>query len=62
MKDKRNNRINFLSEKIVALEKEMRLGKNVQENQDKIENIMSTLSIEEMLQVDDYITKKKMLT
>jgi len=62
MKDKRNNRIKFLSEKIVALEKEMRLGKNVQENQDKIENIMSTLSIEEMLQVDDYITKKKMLT
>ncbi|MCC8068677.1 MAG: hypothetical protein LIO71_02800 [Ruminococcus sp.] len=62
MKDKRNNRIKFLSEKIVALEKEMRLGKNVQENQDKIENIMSTLSIEEMLQIDDYITKKKMLT
>ena len=62
MKDKRNNRIKFLSEKIVALEKEMRLGKNVQENQDKIENIMSTLSIEEMLQVDDYITKKRMLT
>lgn len=58
MKDKE---IKCLSEQIVALEKEMRLGKNVKENQDKIENIMSTLSIEEMLQIDDYIIKKQLL-
>lgn len=41
--------------KIAELEKEMQLGKNVKKNEHKIENIMCSLSLEELLLIDDYI-------
>lgn len=62
MKDERNKRIKRIAQKIVNLEEELQLGKNVKENQQKIEDIMSSLSVEDMLQIDEYITKKKFLT
>lgn len=62
MKDKKNKRIKILSQKIVNLENKIQLGNNVKENEDKINNIMSTLSLEDLLEIDEYITKKKMLT
>lgn len=62
MKDERNKRIKILAQKIVKAEQEMRLGKDVQENKQKIENIVSSLSFEDMIAVDDYIYRKKMLT
>ena len=62
MKDKRNIRIKKLAQQIVELEKEMQLGKNVQENSDKIENIMCSLSFEDIFLIDEYIIKKKLLT
>lgn len=62
MKNERNKRIKRIAQKIVNLEKELQLGKNVKENQQKIEDIMSSLSVEDMLQIDEYITKKKLLT
>ena len=62
MKDKRNKHIKILAQKIVDLESEIRLGKDVQENQKKIENIVSSLSFEDMIRIDDYIFKKKFLT
>jgi hypothetical protein len=51
-----------IANQIVELEKECQLGKNVKENMAKIENIMCTLSILDMLEIDEYITKKKLLT
>jgi TATA-box binding protein (TBP) (component of TFIID and TFIIIB) len=62
MKNKQDKRIKNIANKIANLEKEMLLGKNIQENQQKIENIVSTLSFEDMLEIDEYILKKKLLT
>jgi TATA-box binding protein (TBP) (component of TFIID and TFIIIB) len=62
MKNKQDKRIKNIANKIANLEKEILLGKSVQENQQKIENIVSTLSLEDMLEIDEYILKKKLLT
>jgi hypothetical protein len=62
MKDKRNKYIKILAQKIVDLEKQIQMGENVQECQEKIEKIMLSLNIEDMLAVDDYIMSKKLLT
>lgn len=51
-----------IANQIVELEKECQLGKNVKENMAKIENIMCTLSILDILEIDEYIMKKKLLT
>ena len=65
MKDKKNqNRKNFIARKakqIDEIEKEMRLDKNVEIAQKKIEEIMCTLSLEDMLEIDEYIIKNKLL-
>ena len=55
-------KIKEIAKQIALLEKECALGKNVQSNMAEIEKIMSTLSIEEMFEVDEYITRKKLLT
>lgn len=62
MKDKQNKHLKIAAQKIAKAEKELLLGKNVQENQQKIENIMSSLSFEDVLLLDDYIQRKKLLT
>lgn len=62
MKDERNKYIKLVAQKIVKAEKELRLGENVQENQQKIEKIVSSLSFEDVLLLDDYIQRKKLLT
>ena len=62
MKDKRNKRIKILANKIAQIEEQIALGSNVQENQNKIQNITDSLTLEEILQVDEYITRKKLLT
>lgn len=62
MKNERNKYIKLVAQKIVKAEKELLLGKNVQENQQKIEKIMSSLSFEDVLLLDDYIQRKKLLT
>lgn len=62
MKDKRNKRIKILANKIAQIEEQIALGNNVQENQNKIQNITDSLTLEEILQVDEYIARKKLLT
>lgn len=62
MKDKRNKRIKILANKIVQIEEQIALGNNVKENQNKIQSITDSLTLEEILQVDEYITRKKLLT
>ena len=65
MKDKRNkNRKEYIArkaKKIAEIEKQMRLGKDVQTAQKEIQNIMYTLSIEDMLEIDEYIIKNNLL-
>lgn len=61
MKDKQNKKIRILAKKITDLENEMRLGKNIKENESKIYNIMSSLSLEDMLLLDEYIRRKKLI-
>ena len=62
MKDKKNKHIKIITNKIVNLERECSLGNNVQENMKKIQDITDSLSLEEILQIDEYITRKKLLT
>lgn len=65
MKDKRNkNRKEYIArkaKKIAEIEKQMRLGKDVQTAQKEIQDIMCTLSIEDMLEIDEYIIKNNLL-
>lgn len=62
MKDKRNKHLKILAQKIVKAEREILEGKSVQENKDKIQNIMGSLSLIETLELDEYIHRKKLLT
>ena len=62
MKNKHRTFIRKKALQIVELEKEILVGKNVQENQQKIQYIMSTLSIEDIFLLDDYISRNKLLT
>lgn len=60
MKDMK--KIKQLAEKIVKIEHQAAQGKTGQEIMSEIQNIISTLSLEEMLEIDEYITTKKLLT
>lgn len=60
MKDEK--KIIKLAKQISKLERECQLGNNIQENMNKIEQLIQTLSIEDMLAIDAYITNKNFLT
>lgn len=45
------------AQEIWELEKECQLGKNVQENMEKMYILMSTLSLEDLVAIDDCIWK-----
>lgn len=55
-----NNKIKVVATKIVLLEQECQQGNSnkIQE----LEKIVSNLSLEEMLAIDEYIYQKKLLT
>ena len=55
---KRNKELKKIAQRIRNLEELIRLGKNVKSNQDEIQKIMNTLSIEDMLEIDEYIMSK----
>lgn len=50
-----------LMRRIVKLEEKLKLDKNNQSVQNQIQEIMSALSLEEMLELDDYIMSKNMV-
>ena len=60
MKDEK--KLKELVEQIIKYEKECQLGNNVQENMSKIEQLIQSLSVEEMLAIDAYITSENFLT
>lgn len=60
MKDEK--KLKELAEQISKLEKECQLGNNLQENMNKIEQLIQSLSLEEMLEIDTYIMNEKFLT
>ena len=62
MKNKHRTHIRKKALQIVELEQQIRLGKDVQSNQQKIQGIMSTLSMEDILFIDDYIRRSNLLT
>ena len=62
MKNKHRTYIRKKALQIVELEQQIRLGKNIQSNQQKIQGIMSTLSMEDILFIDDYIRRSNLLT
>lgn len=57
-----NKNLKNLAQQIVEAEKELQLGNNVKANEDKIENIICSLSIEDIIKLDMYISEKKLLT
>lgn len=50
-----------LMRRIIKLEEKLKLDKNNQSIQDQIQEIMSALSLEEMLELDDYIMSKNVV-
>ena len=57
-KIKLSSALKEVANKIYSLELECQEGKNVQENMTKIEEIMSSLSLSEVMQIDEYLTTK----
>ena len=57
-KIKLSSALKEVANKIYSLELECQEGKNVQENMTKIEEIMSSLSLAEVMQIDEYLTTK----
>lgn len=51
-------KIEQLALKIISLEKECQQNKNVEKNLMEMEKLTMTLSLEDMLAIDEYITKK----
>ena len=62
MKDEKKKNIKMLAEEIVALEESCQSKNNVSESLHKLEQIIQTLSLEDMLAIDEYILEKKLLT
>lgn len=50
-------KLRVIATNIMLCEKEIRQGKNVKENENKIKEYMSVLSMEDVLQMDEYIMK-----
>lgn len=50
-------KLRVIATNIMLCEKEIRQGKNVKENENKIRKYMSTLSMEDVLKMDEYIMK-----
>ena len=50
-------KLRVIATNIMLCEKEIRQGKNVKENENKIKKYMSTLSMEDVLKMDEYIMK-----
>lgn len=59
---KREKELKKIAQRIINLEEQIRLGKDVKSAQNKIQEIMSALSTEEMLIIDDYIIGSRKLT
>lgn len=55
----RNKKLERVANKIIKLERKISLGKNVQETEFEIQKIMDSLTIEDMMFIDDYIMKKQ---
>ena len=51
-----------IAEEIVKLENQLNLDKDCQSAMEEIQKIVNTLSLEDMLEIDEYITVKKLLT
>ena len=62
MKDEKKKNIKMVAEGIARLEKSCQSKNNISENLNKLEQIIQTLSLEEMLEIDEYILKEKLLT
>lgn len=50
-------KLRVIATNIMLCEKEIRQGKNVKENENKIKKYMSALSMEDVLKMDEYIMK-----
>ena len=63
MKSKKKKYIKRIAEQIVELEKQCKSQPTkLSETQDKMEQLILGLSLEEMLAIDSYILEKKLLT
>ena len=60
MKDKKS--IKEIAEQVVTLEKLIQGKVNTKDNINKLNSLCESLSLEDMLAVDDYIFRKKLLT
>lgn len=61
MKDEKKN-IKIIADKIIELEEQCQSGNNISEFMNKMEQLIQGLSLEEMLEIDNYIISKKVLT
>ncbi len=55
-------KLRVIADKIVMFEKKLQKGENMNENMAKLEELTSSLSPDEMMEVDEYILKNGLLT
>lgn len=55
----RNKKLERAANKIMKLERKISLGKDVQEAESEIQKITDSLTLEDMMFIDDYIMKKQ---
>lgn len=60
-KQDKNKNLNILAMKIAKLEKEMKQGKNIKENENKIQNIMCHLNYGDLMYVVSRIEDKHLI-
>lgn len=53
-----SKKLQRLANEIWNLEREIQRGNNVEENQNKIEKITDSLSLEDMIVIDEYLMSK----
>lgn len=54
----KKEKLEQLALKIISLEEECQQNKNVEKNLIEMEKLITALSLEDMLAIDEYITKK----
>lgn len=62
MKDEKKKHIKTVAEQIVKLEKQCKSGTDVSKFMNEMEQLVQGLSLEDMLEIDNYIISKKLLT
>lgn len=62
MKSEKKKHIKDIAKQIARLERCYQSGTDISKTEEELEQLVRTLSLEEMLEIDEYILRKNLLT